>query len=280
LKFQQQLQDQATPLPELPSQSSSDAEEVRAPDTGKKGGLKIVPRRRPGFKKLTIEIRPPKFKKKLWFGTYEPEYVDRAKDAINYYMGSNLPYNLSDSPSIFAQHGISIQYRELLPSCEQFRESGEKKMRATTFFAREVKRVIQKVTGKKRGQQRRQRSTGKNVVKKDSTPEPVASCASGVTSLPCASDCASAMAWEETSNVAVAAATTTYGASSSEANSELATTVNLPSPCGISTSPNESQEFESFDSEMERILDLWNPPGDWSSLDDDNGSFPFFWWWP
>lgn len=256
LKFQQQLQDQPTPLPELPPQPRSDAEEVRAPDAGKKSGLKIAPRRRVGFKKLTIEIRPPKFKRKLWFGTYEPEDVDRAKDAINYYMGSNLPYHFSDSPSIFAQHRLSIEYRELHPSCEQFRQVGEKWMRETAVFARQVKEVIQKVTGKKRGQQRRPRSAGKNAAKKESTPEPVASCASGVTSLPCASDYASGMASEETSNVAVAAATaTTYGASSSEVNSELASF----------TSPFESQEDDSFNLDMETYVGWkW-----WSVLDTD-----------
>lgn len=288
LKFRQQLQDQASPLPELPSQSSSDAEEV---NTGKKGGLKIVPRRRPGFKKLTIEIRPPKFKKKLWFGTYELEDVDRAKDAINFYMRSNLPYYLQDSPAIFAQHRLRIDYRELLPSCEQFLQVEQKQMRATAFFAREVKRVIQTVTGKKRGQQRRPRSTGKNIViKKEPTPEPVVSCASGVTSLPCTSDCASATAWEETSNVAVAAAaTTTYGASSSEANSELAITGNPPC-CEVFTSPFEFQEDESFNLDMETYLpdcNWWNLL-DGSSLDvegepgmmEDNGSFPCYFRWP
>jgi len=281
-KFRQ-LQDLVNPLPELPAQRSSYAESTRAQptDTVKKGGLKIAPRQRRNFKKLTIEIRPPKFKKKLWFGTYEPEDVDRAEDAINFYMGYNNPYKFPDSPLIFAQHKLGIEYRELQPSCEQFIKVGGKKIRKSAFFARSVKEVIQRVTGKKKkGQQRRQQVTGKNGAKKEASPEPVLSCASGVTSLPCASDCASAMVWDDTPNAAAAAV---YGASPSEANSELATTVHLP-PCQGEI-PFESQQAEYLDLDLVDP-DLWldfpdelNPPvqGEFGMME-DNGSFSFPLW--
>jgi len=74
------------------------------------------------------------------------------------------------------------------------------------------------------------------------------------------------MAWEETSNVEVAAAATTiYGASSSEANSKLATsTVNLPS-CEVFTCPCDSQEFESFNLDVETYVPNWNW---WNPLDE------------
>jgi len=113
--------------------------------------LIIQPRRRAGFKKLTLEIRPPSFKKKLWFGTYEPEEVERAKDAINYYMGNNLPYHYSDSPLIFAEIPLKgIPFKDLQPSCEQFIHVGNAKMRASAFFARQVKEAIHSVTGRRK----------------------------------------------------------------------------------------------------------------------------------
>ncbi|KAG0618885.1 hypothetical protein M758_4G098600 [Ceratodon purpureus] len=112
---------------------------------------KIAPRKRRGFTKLTIEIRPPRFKKKLWFGTWQEEEIARAKDAINYYMGSNEPFILPDSPLIFAQHPLGIEYRELKPSCEEFVQVGQKQVRASVYFARRVKEVIKAVTrGKKK----------------------------------------------------------------------------------------------------------------------------------
>jgi hypothetical protein len=175
--------------------------------TPRRAGAKIAPRQRRDFKKLTFEIRPPKFKKKLWFGTYDPEDVARAADAINFYMTIGEPYNYPDSPRIFAAHKLAIEYHQLRPSCEDFVKVGEKKMRTSAYFARQVKDAIKAVTGKKKGQQRRQRA-GKNV-RKEATPEPVVSqCASGVTSS------SVDMVWE-TSDVAAAA--------SSEAHSALAT---------------------------------------------------------
>ncbi|KAG0579444.1 hypothetical protein KC19_4G099300 [Ceratodon purpureus] len=123
---------------------------------------KIAPRKRRGFTKLTLEIRPPRFtleiqpprfKKKLWFGTWQEEEMTRAKDAINYYMGSNEPFILPDSPLIFAQHPLGIEYRELKPSCEEFVHIGQKQVRASVYFARQVKEVIKAVTrGKKKAQ--------------------------------------------------------------------------------------------------------------------------------
>lgn len=114
---------------------------------------KIAPRKRRGFTKLTIEIRPPRFKKKLWFGTWQEEEIARAMDAINYYMGSNEPFNLPDSPLIFAEYPLGIEYRELKPSCEEFIQVGQKKVRASVYFARRVKEVIKAVTrGNKKAQ--------------------------------------------------------------------------------------------------------------------------------
>lgn len=288
-----QVQSLAKSLPEHPA--SSDAEKARPAATGKRGGLKIAPRRRPGFRKLTIEIRPPKFKRKLWFGTYEHGDIDRARDAINYYMGVNAPYHLADSPSIFARYKLGIEYNELHPSCDQFVPVGKKPMRASVFFARQVKEVIQNVTGKRKGQQRRPRVAGKKGAKKEpSTPEPVLSCASGVTSLPCASDCASAMAWDdvaaaeaeeeaeareagEVAEVAAAAC----GASSPNANSELASTVHQP-PIEIFTIPGEipfeSQQF-SFNSDLDAyVQDVWDLSGfDWElDVMEDDGPFRLF----
>lgn len=224
-------------------------------------GSKIAPRRRRGFKKLTIELRPPKFKKKLWFGTYEPEDVDRATDAINYYMGRGEPYILADSPLLFAQYKLGIEYRELRQSCEQFVQVGEKQMRESAYFARRVKEVIKTVTGKKKGQQRRQ----KKGAKKETTPEPVMSCTSGLTSASVDMVC------QETSNVAAAA---------SEANSELATNFEML------TCQAEVPADDEFNWDMDtfpQLSEWWDPflssessPAVDGMMEDNGFSFPSY----
>lgn len=199
--------------------------------TPRRAGAKIAPRQRKDFKKLTFEIRPPKFKKKLWFGTYDPEDVARAADAINFYMKKGEPYNYPDSPRIFAAHKLAIEYHQLRPTCEDFVKVGEKKMRTSAYFARQVKEAIKAVTGKKKGQQRRQRA--KNVPK-EATPEPVASCASGVTSS------SVDMVWG-TSDATLAA--------SSEANSSLAT---VP--------PSRSSLDEIYNMDLDSVGFEWLDP--------------------
>jgi hypothetical protein len=189
---------------------------------GTRKGSRIAPRKRRGFSKLTIEIRPPKFKKKLWFGTWQEEEIDRARDAINYYMGSNEPYVLADSPLIFAQRPLGIEYRDLKPACEEFVEVGQRRVRASVYFARRVKEVIKSVTrgGKKKAQPL------KKPLKSTLVSEPLMSCSSGSPSstvAPCASGSTSSsiMPCASGSQFSSADDMVWYGASS-EANSELA----------------------------------------------------------
>nr|PNR44144.1 hypothetical protein PHYPA_016528 [Physcomitrium patens] len=111
---------------------------------------KIQPRMRPGFTKHTIEVRPPGFKKKLWFGTYEERELDRAIDAINFYMENEEPYKFPDSPQIFSSIPLDIRYKDLLPSCEEFVFVGEKRVRKSAQFAKLVKAAINRVTGKQK----------------------------------------------------------------------------------------------------------------------------------
>lgn len=108
---------------------------------------KIEPRHRVGFKKPTLEWRPPKFKRKLWFGTYADDEIDRARDAVNYYLGRNEPYILPDSLGIFAGRPLKgIKFEDLLPSCDLYIE-GE---RADKSFGRQVKDVIHSVLGRQK----------------------------------------------------------------------------------------------------------------------------------
>jgi len=123
---------------------------------------KIEPRHRQGFKKLTIEIRPQRFKKKLWFGTYTTEEIDRARDAVNYYMGCNQPYTYPDSPLIFASRPLKgIKFEDLHPSCEDWVQVGDGQLELKyKYFARQVKDVIHSVTGK-------QKKSGSSVPKRN-----------------------------------------------------------------------------------------------------------------
>ena len=189
---------------------------------------KIAPRKRRGFSKLTIEIRPPRFKKKLWFGTWQEDEISRAKDAINFYMETNLPYILSDSPQIFTQHPLGIEYRQLKPSCEEFIQVGQKEVRASVYFARRVKEVIKAVT---RGNKRKAQPSKKLLKSKLSAPdntlslqedtqniyEPVKSCSSGSTS----SSVMPSTSASTSSSMPCAPGDVWYGASCSEAHSEL-----------------------------------------------------------
>lgn len=112
---------------------------------------KIEPRLRQGFKNLTLEIRPRRFKKKLWFGTYTTEEIDRARDAVNYYMGCNQPYTHPDSPLIFASKPLKgIRFEDLQPSCDDFVQVGDVQELKYKYFARQVKEVIHSVTGKQK----------------------------------------------------------------------------------------------------------------------------------
>lgn len=122
-----------------------------------KNRKKIEPRLRLGFKKLTLEIRPRQFKKKLWFGTYTPDEIDRAMDAVNYYTNYGQPYKYPDSPEIFAQKPLKgIKFEDLLPSCDQYIQVGDEPELTYLYFARQVKEVIHSVMGKrKKSAQRR-----------------------------------------------------------------------------------------------------------------------------
>ena len=133
---------------------------VAAPTVTKspsKNRKKIEPRLRLGFKKLTLEIRPRQFKKKLWFGTYTPDEIDRALDAVNFYTNYGQPYKFPDSPEIFAQKPLKgIKFEDLLPSCDQYIQVGDEPELTYLYFARQVKEVIHSVMGKqKKSAQRR-----------------------------------------------------------------------------------------------------------------------------
>lgn len=132
---------------------SEAAPAVRGPPSRKR--KKIVPRLRTGWKKPTIEIRPSRFKKKLWFGTYTEEEIERAEDAVNYYMGYNLPYNYPDSQQIFAEKPLELKFEDLMPSCDQTIEVDGEEELAYKYFARQVKEVIHSVTGKQKKTQKK-----------------------------------------------------------------------------------------------------------------------------
>jgi hypothetical protein len=112
----------------------------------------IKPRLRSGFKKLTLEVRPTKFKKKLWFGTYTADELSRAQDAVNYYMGYNQKYTHPDSPLIFESKPLKgIKFEDLQPSCEDWilLSDGKQELKHK-YFARQVKDVIHSITGKQK----------------------------------------------------------------------------------------------------------------------------------
>lgn len=112
----------------------------------------IEPRLRSGFKNFTLEVRPTKFKKKLWFGTYTADELSRAKDAVNYYMGYNLKYTHPDSPLIFESKPLKgIKFEDLQPSCDDCitLDDGKQEL-GYKYFARQVKEVIHSVTGKQK----------------------------------------------------------------------------------------------------------------------------------
>ncbi|KAG0590557.1 hypothetical protein M758_1G098600 [Ceratodon purpureus] len=145
-------------------------EVTRSPSRKRK---KIEPRKREGFKNLTLEWRPPKFKAKIWFGTYSKDEIERARDAVNYYLGRNEAYFLDDSPRIFAERPLmGIRFEDLLPSCDQvidkqilrerslmgikfedFLPSCDQVMDtlpAYVIYGRQVKEVIHSVLGKQK----------------------------------------------------------------------------------------------------------------------------------
>lgn len=113
---------------------------------------RIEPRLRPGFKKFTLELRPTKFKKKLWFGTYTATELSRAQDAVNYYMGCNEKYKHPDSPLLFESKPLKgIKFEDLQPSCDDYiiLSDGTQELKYK-YFARQVKDVIHSITGKQK----------------------------------------------------------------------------------------------------------------------------------
>lgn len=103
-------------------------------------------RHRQGHKNPTLEIRPPRFKKKLWFGTYKHAGdVLRARDAALYYMGFPNDLFFDDSKERFSKLHLGIQFRELDTECTSIVNVGGKTVKKHTYFAKEVKRVIKMV---------------------------------------------------------------------------------------------------------------------------------------
>lgn len=72
--------------------------EFRDPPTGYRGV-----RVRPGVKGFLVEIRPKRWKKTIWLGTYptSPEAA-RAYDAGIFYTGKSIPYNFQESKDSFS----------------------------------------------------------------------------------------------------------------------------------------------------------------------------------
>ena len=100
-------------------------------------------RHRQGHKNPTLEIRPPRFKKKLWFGTYkQPRDVLRARDAALYYMGFPNDLVFPDSQARFSKLHLGIQFGDLDPECTSIVNVEGKPLKKHTYFAKEVKRVI------------------------------------------------------------------------------------------------------------------------------------------
>ena len=100
-------------------------------------------RHRQGHKNPTLEIRPPRFKKKLWFGTYkQPRDVLRARDAALFYMGFLNDLVFPDSQARFSKLNLGIQFGDLDPECTSIVNIGGKNVKKHTYFAKEVKRVI------------------------------------------------------------------------------------------------------------------------------------------
>ncbi len=59
-------------------------------------------RLRPGVKGYSVEIRPNKWKKKIWLGTYKTAHeAARATDAGIFYVRKNKPLNFHDSVTSF-----------------------------------------------------------------------------------------------------------------------------------------------------------------------------------
>lgn len=132
----------------LPPQEAPLAPGLGSPTKKRK---KIEPRLRQGFKKFTLEIRPERFKKKLWFGTYSADEIDRAQDAVNFYMGCNQPYTYADSPRIFALKPLKgIKFTDLHPNCEDEVEVDGHFELKYKYFARQVRDVIHAVMGKQK----------------------------------------------------------------------------------------------------------------------------------
>jgi len=111
----------------------------------------IEGRLRSGFKKFTLELRPTRFKKKLWFGTYTADELRRAQDAVNFYMGCNQKYTYPDSPLLFESKPLKIKFEDLQPSCDDYILLGDGKQELKyKYFARQVKEVIHSITGKQK----------------------------------------------------------------------------------------------------------------------------------
>lgn len=107
-------------------------------------------RHRQGHKNPTLEIRPPRFKKKLWFGTYkQPGDVLIARDAALYYMGFLNDLKFPDSQARFSKLHLGIQFGDLDPECTAVVNVGGKNVKKHTYFAKEVKRVVRIVLSEK-----------------------------------------------------------------------------------------------------------------------------------
>lgn len=112
---------------------------------------KLQPRLRVGHKKKNIEIRPPRFKSKLWFGSYSDEELNLALDAVNYYTGSNLPFHYPESRLIFAARPLEgIKFEDVDPACDQYVQVGDEHELKYKNFAHQVKKVIHSVLGKQK----------------------------------------------------------------------------------------------------------------------------------
>ncbi len=97
---------------------------------------------RSGSQKHTVEVRPSKFKKKLWGGTYTTmEMALRVRDALKFYTGCvKLRYHFPDSYAFFASRSpLSISFKDLDPLCEKKILVGKKLVLVHSHFSKLVR---------------------------------------------------------------------------------------------------------------------------------------------